>query len=188
MSEKKRRYELKQRAERREQTRQRITEVTLELHEEVGPARTTIAEIAARAGVSRPTVYNQFPDDLSLFAACSAHFASLHPAPKLSGLALEEALAAQYGFYKANQRVLANVYRDAETLPSLAQVLGVARAHIAESAAELAGTLGVSGTRLRQARAALALALDFHTWRNLDRSGLTAAEGAKLMTRLIRSV
>ena len=51
-----RKYELKSRAEAQERTRRRITEATLELHEEVGPAQTTITEIAARAGVSRPTV------------------------------------------------------------------------------------------------------------------------------------
>ncbi|MBA2357350.1 MAG: TetR family transcriptional regulator, partial [Actinobacteria bacterium] len=34
--------------------------VTAALHEEVGPARTTIAEIARRAGVQRLTVYKNF--------------------------------------------------------------------------------------------------------------------------------
>ena len=33
----------------------------MELHKEVGPAQTTIAEIARRAGVQRLTVYNHFP-------------------------------------------------------------------------------------------------------------------------------
>ena len=47
----KRRYELKQRAERQEETRRRIAAATAALHEEVGPARTTISAIAARAGV-----------------------------------------------------------------------------------------------------------------------------------------
>ena len=69
------------RAEKLEETRQRIVEATLALHEELGPARTTVAAIAKRASVSRPTVYNQFPDDLSLFSACSGHFLAQHPAP-----------------------------------------------------------------------------------------------------------
>ncbi|MCY7302061.1 MAG: TetR/AcrR family transcriptional regulator, partial [Thermoleophilia bacterium] len=40
----------------------------------VGPAATQISEIARRAGVQRVTVYNHFPDEASLFAACSAHW------------------------------------------------------------------------------------------------------------------
>src|SRR3954469_15733070 len=69
-----RRYELKERARRQEETRQRIVDATVALHREVGPARTTVAEVARRAGVGRVTVYNHFPDDVSLLAACSAHF------------------------------------------------------------------------------------------------------------------
>ena len=65
-------YELKKRAERQEQTRLRIARATLELHETVGPALTTRSAIAQRAGVTRPTVYSHFPDDLSLGKACSS--------------------------------------------------------------------------------------------------------------------
>src|SRR5436190_63027 len=62
MSSQTRKYELKERAERQEATRRRIVEATVALHEEVGPARTTVAEIARRAGVQRLTVYNHFPE------------------------------------------------------------------------------------------------------------------------------
>ena len=41
---------------RRERTRQRIVEATIELHETVGTARTTISAIAEKAGVQRLTV------------------------------------------------------------------------------------------------------------------------------------
>src|SRR3954467_13213648 len=76
-----RRYELKERARRQEETRQRIVDATVALHREVGPARTTIAEVARRAGVGRVTVYNHFPDDVSLLAACSDQFATENPPP-----------------------------------------------------------------------------------------------------------
>jgi len=72
---------MKVRADRQRETRQRIAEAAAELHGEVGPARTTVAEIARRAGVQRLTVYNHFPDDAALFPACSAHYLSLHPFP-----------------------------------------------------------------------------------------------------------
>src|ERR687884_1351338 len=83
MSTEKRTYELRARAERQAETRRRIAAATAELHQEVGPARTTIAEIARRAGVQRPTVYNNFPSERELFAACQAHFLAANPLPDL---------------------------------------------------------------------------------------------------------
>src|SRR3954462_3840592 len=75
----KRKYELKARAEAQEETRRRITEATVGLHLEVGPAKTTISEVAKRAGVQRLTVYNNFPDEASLLGACSAQWLGQHP-------------------------------------------------------------------------------------------------------------
>src|SRR6185437_2801655 len=81
MSDQKRPYRMKRRAELEEQTRTRITESTVALHEEIGPARTTISAIADRAGVRRSTVYRHFPDEEALFAACSSHWRAANPAP-----------------------------------------------------------------------------------------------------------
>ena len=67
-------YRLRERARKMEETRQRITEAAVQLHRSVGPARTTVSEIAARAGVRRMTVYNHFPSDAELIDACSSHF------------------------------------------------------------------------------------------------------------------
>ncbi|MFC4469208.1 TetR/AcrR family transcriptional regulator [Streptomyces xiangluensis] len=63
------------------ETRQRIVEATVELHETFGPAKTTIKAIAERAGVQRATVYNHFPDLQVLFEACNAHYHERHPMP-----------------------------------------------------------------------------------------------------------
>src|SRR6187401_2194671 len=81
MSAQKRTYRMRQRAEREAQTRRRITESAVALHEEVGPARTSISAVAERAGVRRSTVYRHFPDDEALFAACSSHFRAANPPP-----------------------------------------------------------------------------------------------------------
>src|SRR5215210_450988 len=76
-----RKYELRARAERQAETRRRIAAATAALHEEVGPARTTVAEIARRAGVQRLTVYKNFPEDYDLFTACQGHFLAQNPPP-----------------------------------------------------------------------------------------------------------
>src|ERR671939_330754 len=83
MSNEKRPYRMKRRAELEEQTRRRITESAVALHQEVGPAQTSITAIAERAGVRRSTVYRHFPDEDALFAACSTHFRALNPPPDL---------------------------------------------------------------------------------------------------------
>ena len=76
-----RKYELKERAEHVADTRRRIVEATVALHEQVGPARTTVSAIADRAGVQRLTVYRHFPDERTLFEACSGHWSSQNPLP-----------------------------------------------------------------------------------------------------------
>src|SRR5215218_6135623 len=91
MSTQKRRYELKARAETQQATRARITAAASSLHAEVGVARTTVADIARRAGVQRLTVYNHFPDVAALLPACSTHWLSEHPPPDPGpALALED--------------------------------------------------------------------------------------------------
>src|SRR4051794_11522025 len=108
MSSEKRPYRLQLRAERQQGTRQRIAAAAASLHAEVGPARTTIAEVARRAGVQRPTVYTHFPTDRELFAACQDHFLAEHPPPDLAAaLALSDpgnrvrsVLLGLYGWYR----------------------------------------------------------------------------------------
>jgi AcrR family transcriptional regulator len=172
-------YEQKERAQRAESTRRRIVEATVALHEEVGPARTTIAAIAERAGVTRPTVYAQFPDEPALFTACSAHWRALHPRPELEGIELEEALRRLYAWYAANERMLANVERDARVLPALGDVLSRAWGGLDAAASALArpGADALAATRL---------ALDFFTWQRLASGGLAPDEAAALMARLVR--
>lgn len=176
----KRKYELKKRAEGVEETRRRITEATSELHREVGPAATQISEIARRAGVQRRTVYNHFPDETSLFAACSAHWRARHPAPDPSGwleidnphARLRRALRELYGWYRETEAMTANVLRDAELLPSLRQVVeqGLG-AYLAAVRTLLAGCLEVGVGRRRHVDAAVAVVVDFHVWRALAALG-----------------
>jgi AcrR family transcriptional regulator len=192
----KRKYELKERAVKQAATRQRIVDATLALHHEVGPARTTISEVARRAGVGRVTVYNHFPDDESLLAACSEEFLAESPPPdpaswksiKDADSRLKSALAELYGYYRDNETMIANVGRDAAIVPALAAVLersGAAEHQASMTEALMAGRK-LRGKRERRTRAAIGLALAFPTWQRLTaEEGLKDGEAAKLMARAV---
>ena len=80
---KKREYRKKARADQEDATRERITEAAVKLHGSIGPARTTVSGVAEEAGVQRATVYRYFPDEVSLFAACTAHYWARNPLPNI---------------------------------------------------------------------------------------------------------
>ena len=73
---------LKARAERQANTRARIVEAIMHLHQDVGPRHTTVSAIARRAGVERLTVYRHFNDESEMFAACSHRYLELNPPPQ----------------------------------------------------------------------------------------------------------
>src|SRR5436190_19251779 len=120
MSDQKRPYRMKRRAELEEQTRRRITDSAVALHEELGPAQTSITAIAERAGVRRSTVYRHFPDEDALFDACSTHFRALNPPPALGDWSAvadpddrtESALGELYAFYGRTHEMYESLFRD----------------------------------------------------------------------------
>jgi AcrR family transcriptional regulator len=190
----KRKYELKLRGEQLQETRQRITEATVELHRTVGPAATHVSEIARRAGVQRVTVYNHFPDDASLLSACSAHWRSLHPAPDpdqwLHSADAEErtrsCLHRLYAWYRETEPMTGNVLRDAEVIPELRRVLDQGLGGYLEY---VRNTLIDPWSGLAQdveaLRASVAAVTDFHFWRSLAPLGDERA--SDLGTRTVRA-
>jgi AcrR family transcriptional regulator len=197
MSSEKRKYALKVRGERQEETRRRIVEATAGLHAEVGPARTTVAEIARRAGVQRLTVYTHFPDEEQLIAACQEHYYALQPPPDLRevmaladpGARLRAVLVLLYGWYRQTETGFTPVLRDRGAVPALDRVLTrVVDAPQAELAAGLATGFGLEGKRTDRLRAVVRLALDFSTWARLNGEGLDDAASAEVMTEVITAL
>jgi AcrR family transcriptional regulator len=176
MSSEKRKYEKRARAEQQDETRRRIAAATAELHATVGPAQTTIAEIAKRAGVGRPTVYNNFATEKELFAACQAHFLTQSPPPALDpARGLEANLRDLYAWWRANEGMSGNVARDRGAMPALDELM---RETSDARFDALADTLGTT----REQRALIRVALTFGTWKTLADRGLTDAAAARLMS------
>ena len=125
-------YRKAERARQEQDTRLRITEAAVELHRTVGPANTTMTEMAKLAGVSRATVYNHFPSEFELFMACSTHWATRNPFPDPSRWAaieapserLVSALKELYRWYRLKEDMLGKVFRDIPVVLPLAEVMG----------------------------------------------------------------
>ena len=161
MSNEKRKYEKRERAAKQDETRRRIAAATAELHSTVGPANTTIAEIAKRAGVQRPTVYNNFATDKELFAACQAHFLETSPPPALDPAdGLEQVLTRIYRWWRKNQAMSGNVDRDRGSVPALDELM---RETADAQFDALADALGST----REERAVIRVAMTFGTWKTL---------------------
>ena len=182
-------YTLRRRAEQQAETRRRIAEAAVELHGELGPALTTLSMVAARAGVQRHTLYAHFPDERSLFMACSGLAFERDPPPDAAGWRaiadrtkrLRTGLAALYAWYERNSSLLGCVRRDAEFHPLTREISELRFGPIMASYKEVLGAkLTASQEKM------LLLALSFFTWRTLARdAGLKPAAAAKAMAHAI---
>jgi AcrR family transcriptional regulator len=193
MTDEKRPYRKKRRAELEEQTRQRITESAVELHGTLGPSRTSMSAIAEHAGVRRSTLYRHFPDEVAVFVACSSHWRAANPRPDLDAwVAIEDpdermatALGELYAYYRQTEQMLDNLHRDEELVPIVKQAFGAFHEWLAEVRDVLMRSRGVRGKSRRRVRAAVTHALAFRTWQSLT-DDLDDAEAAALMCRLVR--
>ena len=196
MSSQMRKYELKARAERQAATRRRIVEATSALHEEVGPARTTVAEIARRAGVQRLTVYTHFPNETELFDACGQHWMERNAPPDPSAALaiadpderLRAVLGPLYRWYRKNARTIENLQRDRLVMPAFDAVMRIRMdQQLAYLANALASGFAPRGRQAKGVRAAVALAIDFWTWRRLAGERISDHEAAALMVGAVNA-
>ena len=194
MSDEKRTYRKKQRAESEAETRQRITVSAMELHGSVGPARTSVSAVAERAGVRRSTVYRHFPDEAALFAACSAHWVALNPRPDIGAWAaisdpderVGTALPELYAYYRSAEQMLANLLRDEELVPAVKKQFAGYHQFVAMMRDILVAGHGARGRARERLHAAAGHAVAFTTWQSLAREqGLDDERAADLMARLV---
>ena len=190
-------YRMGRRAEQVDQTRQRITEAAVRLHTTVGPAHTSIAAVAAEAGVTRLTVYRHFTDLDALFGACMAHWSARNPRPDPAAWRaiprLDErarrAFGELYGWYRDHADELFPLYRDAAAMPLSAQRSreagnqGLADALVAGHADSISNADG------RMLRVVARHLVDFRTWHSLVMAqGLDNPEAVGIAVRLLMAV
>ncbi|MDT7723790.1 MAG: hypothetical protein QOI21_366 [Actinomycetota bacterium] len=191
----KRKYELRQRAGTMDVTHQRITDAAIQLHVTIGPARTTIAGIAALAGVQRHTVYHHFATEDDLITACATRYWTQNPWPatekwQVIGSArqrLTVVLGELYAFYSGVEPMLANALRDADAVPAVEHALKTYRAYLDDVVLALAEAFPprASGTVLS---AAIRHAVGFRTWQSLVRlNGLAPEDAVQLMAAMVAS-
>ena len=194
MSGERRKYTKRRRAEAEQQTQQRITEAAVDLHGSVGPARTTISAIADRAGVQRATVYRHFPDEETLFAACSGHYAALNPPPDPTAwreisepdARLRQALGEIYAYYGRTESMIENVTRDMPLVPAMAKPVARRRAYLEMVVEEILAGRRERGHARRRVKAAIGHATSFATWQSLVRQqGLDDSEAAAMMASMV---
>lgn len=194
MTDQKRPYRKKRRAELEEGTRRRITESAVELHTTLGPSRTSISAVAERAGVRRSTLYRHFPDEAALFAACTKHYMGANPLPDPERWAAIEdpderlavALEELYAHYRRTRGMMENILRDEETMPIVKQMFSGFRGYLAAAHETLVDGRAARGHARDRVRAATGHALAFATWRSLtSEQGLDDRQAAELMRRLV---
>jgi AcrR family transcriptional regulator len=196
MSDQKRPYRKKRRAELEARTRRRITESAVELHGTVGPSRTSMSAVAERAGVRRSTLYRHFPDEAALFEACTAHWAEDNPPPDLGAWAaiedpgerLSTALEELYAYWRRTERMMENLIRDESTNQNVKRNFRAFHAYMDAAREALMAGRHVRGWARKRTQAAIGHALAFSTWRSLVREqGLGDAQAVELISGVVAS-
>ncbi|ODR99282.1 hypothetical protein AUC68_04610 [Methyloceanibacter methanicus] len=180
---------MRRRAASQEETRRKIVEATMHLHEELGPRNTTISSIAERAGVQRLTVYRHFPDEMAVFQACTSHWLEQHPLPDPADWANERdplaryraAIRAFYDYFAGTRRMWTVSFRDVAEVPALQQPMADVAAFLDDVADDLIRAFGKAASS-DQIAATIRHALHFLTWAELEDQGLDTDRKLELVT------
>jgi hypothetical protein len=144
--------------------------------------------------VRRSTVYRHFPDEDTLFAACSSHWRARNPPPDLSEWSAisdpvartETALRELYAFYGRTQGMYESLFRDETLVPSVHRRLRDFYGYLGAAQDVLMKGRRLRGRAAGRTRAAIGHALAFGTWRSLClEQGLTLDDSVAMMSGLI---
>jgi len=190
----KRSYTMRKRAESQDETRQRIVEATMHLHEELGPRNTTIMAIAERAGVQRLTVYRHFPTDVDLFNACTSHWGALNPPPDPSRWAdiadpvmrSVVALSELYSYFSRTHGMWRVSYRDVGEVAALQAPMAQFAGYLGTVAQVLAAAFPES--KRSRVSPTLHHAATFQTWSTLEAQGLSDPMKAATVSAWLRGL
>jgi AcrR family transcriptional regulator len=189
-----RKYQLQRRAERQEQTRQRIVDAAIQLHQTVG-GTATISAIAELAGVERLTVYRHFPDERALLTACTGHYLQCNPPPDATPWqAIENpetrfrlGLREVYAYHRRTEPMFVQAQREMDVNPLLGELLAAYYAYWAHLGNILAEAWQPSPPAAPLLHAAIAHALSFPTWRSLVHDQhLNDEDAIELMVVMVR--
>jgi AcrR family transcriptional regulator len=186
---KKRSYRLSARAESQAETRRRIVDAAINLHERLGPAHTPMSAIAERAGVTRLTLYRHFPDEAAVLAACTSHWGALHPFPdaalwagiKDPAARAAACLTAYYDYYAGTRRMWFIAYRDVSLVKPIQPLIAHVDALLTQLAESLAIAFRMKGGVHRDLTVTLRHALAYATWASLDACGHDTAAKVALI-------
>jgi len=177
----KRKYTKTRRAEQQDVTREKIVEATVSLHEQLGPANTSIKAIAEKAGVQRLTVYRHFPDDVSLFQACTSHYLGQHPPPNMGDWSdfqdaserSHAALLAFYRYYRTTEKMWSVAYRDIDKVKAMQVPMEQFQAYLDQVRDDLLASWHVKQADRKSLAITLRHCLRFTTWASLKNENLS---------------
>jgi AcrR family transcriptional regulator len=193
---KKRKYTKSLRAEQQEETRQRIIDALIALHQEVGPANTTVKAVAEKAGVQRLTVYRHFPDETGMLQACTSHWLELHPPPDMTEWKeiddaadrSRKALLSFYRYYRQTEAMWNSSYRDVDSVEALQAPMAEFEAYLDHVTAELVNAWKKTKTVKSLLKTTLRHGLRFYTWQSLKNENLSDEKIATLVANWLSGI
>ena len=195
VTEKPTRYRKRRRAEHEQQTRDRIAEAAMNLHQSVGPANTTVSAIAEAAGVQRATVYRHFPDDEAIFNRLHGPLLRAPPAPRPGPLGARSRTPTSGCAWRwprstrgtaRPQPMLSKTQRDREHVPATAVKAFLGYFELIRES--LMRGRRERGRRRARVAAAISHAVAFPTWVSLvSEGGLSDGDAIDLVAAMVAS-
>ncbi|SDE46802.1 transcriptional regulator, TetR family [Kordiimonas lacus] len=189
----KRKYQMTRRAQAQEETKGRIVDAIIALHERVGPKATTVTAIAEEAGVQRLTVYKYFPDEEAQLKACTSRWTDQNPRPSAEEWMgyddlisrCEAALSSLYAYYGRTAPMWHQTYRDKDDVPPLANALEGFEGFLADVSKDI---LAVAEHVTPELQATVAHLLAFPTWASLNQACNSDEQMLALVIQWVRAV